>query len=159
MINMNYFKERSQLMEGFTNGYSIDEYKKGETVYFWHSDVPTNELEIKSGKIVQIIKAKNAAGADRIRQIVVRTNKFEQVFGTASMIVHHMFKKDSTEESSLKEDKITVDGNYEIKWIEKAMGLKNPIVKEHIENGWTFVEKVWNSEKNMYLSKVAKEVV
>ncbi|KAB2328983.1 hypothetical protein F7731_23830 [Cytobacillus depressus] len=66
-----------------------------------------------------------------------------------------IFKKDVIEES-VPEEENAVDGEMEIKWIEKAMTVKNPEVKKHLAEGWAFVEKIWSSEKNMYLAKVQR---
>lgn len=42
--------------------------------------------------------------------------------------------------------------------VERAMSPKNPTVKKYIEEGWEWVGKEWNAEKNMYLATLVKGV-
>ncbi|USK72620.1 hypothetical protein [Peribacillus asahii] len=160
-------------VEGYTNGYKFDDFKKGDTVYVFYSATAVKGSEVlREGKVVELVRAKNAKGVDCIRQVVIDLGGLHYMVSGPRYIKEKIYTKDEVvapevqeipevqKAQEIKEAAATFTGDQEAvesKWIERAMGPKNKEVKKYLEMGWTFKEKVWDAEKNMYLSLVVKE--
>lgn len=146
-------------VEGYSNGFSFDEFKKKETVYVFYSDAPANEEVLTEGKIVELVKAKNATGRDVIRQISIDFGHMTHQVSGFRQIKERIYRKDKMEAAPAVPEKketaqpeIIRESGNESMWVERAMGPKNKQVQKYVSEGWVFVKKIWDGEKNMYLS-------
>lgn len=160
---MNYYQEYNKYVkmnvekieaQGFKNGFKFDEFKKGETVYFFHGTAPEKEPKLIESKVKNIIKARNAEGKDCIRQIEVELiDGGIHSFHSHYSFANHIFKKVAQEPKAASAETTTevrMEGK-ETMIVERAMSVKNPKVKELLAEGWTWGGKQWYGEKNMYI--------
>jgi len=162
---MNYYQEYNKYVkmnvekveaQGFKNGFKFDDYKKGETVYYFESTAPAIEPELKEGKVKKIVKAKNAEGKDCIRQIEVENGSNSiRSFHSHYQFANHIFKK-VVEEVAEESPVVEAAEQGETLIVERAMSVKNPRVKELLDEGWVWVGKEWNAAKNMYLATLER---
>jgi hypothetical protein len=150
---MNLKEILSRPQEGFTNGHSFDELKKGETVYVYYSANPSlEEYKLVEGKIVELVKAKNAKGHDRIRQVAVDIGNLHWMVSGPRYIKEQIFRKVENKQPS----PAPMEGS-DILYIERAMSPKNKEVQKYLNMGYAFKCKEWVSEKNMYVATLVKE--
>ncbi|MEH7114545.1 hypothetical protein V7124_19595 [Neobacillus niacini] len=159
---------KSQVVEGYSNGFKFDDFKKGETVYVFYSDRPSMEPKLVEAKIIQVIKAKNADGKDTIRQIIVDLGALTMQISGHQQIKHHLFKKEQMEltldlqevieEAPEAPEVVEHSENVETIIIEKAMTVKNKNVKKFLDEGWLFKGSEWSRERNMYLATLERIV-
>ena len=148
-------------VEGYSNGFGFDEFKKGETVYVFHSNNMTDNAVLTEGTVVKLLRAENAKDQDVIRQVTIDIGKMNVVVTMPRYIKERIYKKDKVEVPVVEPKKaeqpsIIRESGLESMWIERAMGPKNKLVKQYVSEGWVFKEKKWDSEKNMYLSLVER---
>ncbi|PFP29364.1 hypothetical protein COJ96_10695 [Bacillus sp. AFS073361] len=169
---MNYYQDYNKFVKmnvekvetlGFKNGFKFDDFKKGETVYYFDSPAPAREPELKEGKVKKIVKAKNAEGKDCIRQIEVENGPNGiRSFHSHYQFANHIFKKVAEEAPAkttldvLVEEASAALFDGETLIVERAMSVKNPKVKELLAEGWVWVGKEWNAAKNMYLATLVR---
>lgn len=155
-----------KVVEGYSNGFGFDEFKKGETVYVFYSSAPAKELELTEGKIISVVRAKNAEGRDVIRQISIDLDSTHYQVSGFRGIREKIYRKDKVVEAApvvpeKKEKKakpisgqsveyVDLKPGYQSIWVEKAMTPKNKLVKLYLNEGWQWVDKVWDGERNMY---------
>lgn len=154
-----YYKfVEEQEVTGYTRGYTIDDFKKGEKVYVFHRFMPLEDPVLIEGTVCKILKAKNLKGEDKVRQITldIGDNVQRNVTGVLQ-IKKHLFKKDEAAEvEPVIEPVAEVAADAETMIIEKAMTAKNKEVRKHIQMGWTFQGSEWSREKNMYIATLVK---
>jgi hypothetical protein len=153
---------KAQEVKGYENGFSFDDFKKGEEVWFFYQTCPAKEPVLVKGKVHKLIKMNNAKGEDKIRQIEVVTDVSIVIHSMSGVqqIKNHLFKPEviAQPEKSEEAQEVVVDGNVETLVVERAMSEKNPIVKKHLSEGWAFKCREWSGEKNMYLATLERAV-
>lgn len=156
MSYRDYYKfVEEQDMTGYTRGYSIDDFKKGETVYVFHWDLPNEDPVLVKGTVSSLLKDKNLKGEDKVRRITVNIGgNVERGIHGVQQIKKHLFKKDVEAEAVPEVPEVNEDS--ERITVERAMSAKNKKVKEYIEQGWVYEGAKWHGDKNMYIATLVR---
>jgi hypothetical protein len=167
---------REQKIEGFENGLTYDDYKEGDIVGIFRSDIPAEAPKFTTGKVVEKISGLNAKGKDTIRTIICNVgDNVNHSITSPTQIKDLLFKKITAEDlekkekpkrgrpKKAKEPKIAqqdepkkAEGEKETIQIQRAMTARNPLVKEYLADGWKWVGKEWNAELNMYIATLER---
>jgi hypothetical protein len=156
MSYRDYYKfVEEQDMTGYTRGYSIDDFKKGETVYVFHWVMPNEDPVLVKGTVSSLLKDKNLKGEDKVRRIQVNIgDNVERGIHGVQQIKKHLFKKDVEAEAVPEMPEVNEDSERIM--VERAMSAKNKKVKEYIEQGWVYEGAKWHGDKNMYIATLVR---